>query len=335
MVNRLADLPVGLQRAAGAFAAAVGLAVVYFGLGIGTEGAKKEASARIDPAPSAQQRKPVHTMNLALGDMVFLAQDLGFSAAGPKGAIDEPNKIAARIEGQLQGIRELYRQEAAKNASLVGAMIVQLDVALSGEVTRVKEVSSRLGDEEFKKSVLGEASKWSFSEIVGEALTVTCPLLFVREGMDITTLVRWEKSLSGLADKGAAPNPKSAGAGAASVKAPDKGPGDKTALAAAKMEGREFRIKYATVLRAQPSFTAAPITTFTIGTRVAVLARQGDWLEVRSRPEGPTGFIRKEFVAPLDVARDESGLPSKAASQRSDAAGGPQADARTRPRHEH
>lgn len=345
MLNRLA-LPVGLQRAVGAFAAAVGLAVVYFGLGVGTEGPKKEVSARVDPAPSAQPRKPVHAMNLALGDMVVLAQDLGFSAASPKGPVAEPNKIAARIESRLQGVRELYRQEAAKNASLVGSVIVQLEVAASGDVTRVKEVSSRLGDEEFKKSVLAEASKWSFSEIVSEALTVTCPLLFVREGMDITTLVRWEKSLSGLADEGsaprsaatapAAPHAKSAAAGAAYAKASDKGAREKTAPAAAKMESRQFQIKYATVLRAQPNFTAAPVTSLTIGTRVAVLGRQGDWLEVRSRPEGPTGFIRKEFVAPVDVATDEVGLPSKAASQRGDTASGQQADARmNRSRMEH
>jgi hypothetical protein len=33
-----------------------------------------------------------------------------------------------------------------------------------------------------------------------------------------------------------------------------------------------------------------------------VLRRQGDWLEVRSRAEGPTGFIRKEFVTPMQLA---------------------------------
>jgi hypothetical protein len=34
-----------------------------------------------------------------------------------------------------------------------------------------------------------------------------------------------------------------------------------------------------------------------------VLNKQGDWLEVRSTNNGPTGFIRKEFVVPVDVAR--------------------------------
>jgi hypothetical protein len=40
----------------------------------------------------------------------------------------------------------------------------------------------------------------------------------------------------------------------------------------------------------------------TIGTKVTVLGKQGDWLEVRTTASGPTGFIRKEFVAPAEVA---------------------------------
>ena len=311
MLNRSGAVPIGLHRAAGVFAAVIGLGIIYFGLGAGTEGPKKEASARVNPPASTEQRRPVRAMNLALGDMVFLAQDLGFEVAGPKGNPVEPNKIAARIESQLQSIREIYRQEAAKEASPVGTMVLQLNVAASGEVTHVKEISSRLSAEEFKKTILAEASKWSFSEIAGDAFTVTCPLLFVHEGMDITTLVHWERSLGSFAEKDSAPRlaipsppqGKSAATSVLSSKAPNNGAAEKKPAAAPKIEGREFQIKYPTVLRAQPNFTAAPVTTFTIGTRVALLTRQGDWFEVRARPDGPTGFVRKEFVTPVDVAQ--------------------------------
>ena len=201
MIKRLTRTwPLGLKGIVGIFASVVGLGIVYFGLGVGTEWPKKEASALVNPTSLARQQKPVRAMNVALGDMVFLAQDLGFSVVNAKDGAIEPNKIAARIESQLQGIREIYRQESAKSSSLVGAVILQFNITPSGEVTQVKELSSRLNDAEFKRAILAETSKWSFAEIVSENLMVTCPLLFVDEGMDITTLIRWEKSLGNFAD---------------------------------------------------------------------------------------------------------------------------------------
>jgi hypothetical protein len=35
-----------------------------------------------------------------------------------------------------------------------------------------------------------------------------------------------------------------------------------------------------------------------------VLNKQGEWLEVRSTNNGPTGFIRKEFIVPVEVKRE-------------------------------
>ena len=62
-----------------------------------------------------------------------------------------------------------------------------------------------------------------------------------------------------------------------------------------------MQIKYATLLRKEPNFNAPVLTTFTIGTKVTVVNRSSDWLEVRSHHNGPSGYIRKEFVVPLDV----------------------------------
>jgi len=304
-----------LKGIVGIFASMVGLGIVYFGLGVGTESPKKEASARANSPSLAQSQKPVRAMNLALGDMVFLALDLGFSVINAKQDAIEPSKIAARVESQLQGIRAIYRQESAKNSSLVGAVILQFNIVPSGEVMQVKELSSRLNDSEFKRAVLAETSKWSFAEIVSENLMVTCPLLFVREGMDITTLIRWEKSLGNFADR-AAPRLAVSGLSAPQAKLPQpnvpaanvansaSAPPEKTKPASpAKSEGREFQIKYATALRTDPNFTAASVTTLTIGTRVIVTRKQGDWLEVRAIHNGPSGFIRKEFVTPVEVVR--------------------------------
>jgi Bacterial SH3 domain len=298
VMKHKSDWPVGIKGIVGIAGCLTGLAVVYFGHGIGTESPKKDAAAEPVPAARSVHKRPGRAMNLALGNMVYFAQDLGFVIRPVKGEAADMGKIAARIEGQLKGIRELYRREIEKNAELAGSLTLTFNVDASGEVSHVGELSSRLQDGEFKNAVASEVSKWSFADVVTENLNVTCPLLFVQEGMDITTLVNWEKSLGSPAAKASlvrtsdAANPNSPQAVA-----------NATATPAAKPAGRDFQIKYATSLRGEPNFSAVTLTSFAMGTKVRVLGKQGDWLQVRSLDNTITGFIRKEFVAPVDVAR--------------------------------
>ena len=301
---------VGMKTIIGLVLCLIILVAGYFGLGIGNQSAKKEAIASVKAAAPAQ--KPAQAMNLALGDMVFLAQDLGFSIRSDKDFPPESGKITLRLESHLQRVRELYRQETTKNPNLIGSVMLQFNISPSGEVSQIKELSSRVNDVEFKNAVVAEVSKWSFADVVSENLTVTCPLLFVREGMDITTLVLWEKSLAALGDN-LMQSRQTAANGTA--KAPAKAPAAIAPVPAAvvktkspaqigiKADASEFQIKYPTLLRKDPNFSSNSLTTFTIGTKVTVVKRDGDWLEVRAGNAGPTGFIRKEFVKPIEVAQ--------------------------------
>lgn len=286
---------------------ALGMAAMFYSSSIGTETSKKLPL----PPTGAQTQKPVRAMNIALGPMVFLARELDFAVKNAKGENLDDSRIAARVETQLQGLRDLYRREIAKNPKLVGSLILQFSVSPAGQVSQVKEVNSRLIDAEFKQRVASETGKWSFAELVAEPLTVQIPLLFVEEGMDITTLVRWESSLAGAREKVAvAPVAKlvttqQAKAAApvappAMVAKPAAAPG-KSVPTAVMSEGDEVQIKYATLLRKEPNFNAPVLTSFTIGTKVMVVNRSGDWLEVRSHHIGPSGYIRKEFAVPIDV----------------------------------
>jgi len=197
--NNLAGL--ALKRAGAIASVLVILTIVYFRFGVGTELPKKEANASAPTGAQMHSQKPVQTMNMALGNMVYLAHDLGFTIKTAKDAAIESGKVVVRIESLLQQVRELYRQKSAENPALVGSLLLQFNISPAGEVDQVKELSSRLNDAEFKKAIVAEVGKWSFADVVAENLTVTCPLLFVREGMDITTLVLWEKSLANAADK--------------------------------------------------------------------------------------------------------------------------------------
>jgi hypothetical protein len=251
-------------------------------------------------------------MNLALGNMVFFAHDLGFAVKTVKDGPYDPAKIALRLENQLQELRKIYRQEAVTNPSLVGGVTLQIHIDSSGEVIQVKELSSVIADSEFRKTVMAEAYNWSFADIVSEPVIVSCSLLFVREGMDITTLVQWEKALGHLTDKS---NPARATAAAkqnaktielATMAKPNSptAPINAVPTAKAKPDGKVFQIKYATSLRRYPNFSSDSLVAFTIGTKVAVLNRRGDWLEVRTTDNRYSGYIRKEFVTPVDVVRN-------------------------------
>jgi hypothetical protein len=307
--NRVGVRRIGLKGIFGVASCLIGLAVVYFGFGVGTESPKKEASASANAVGVERRQRPVHAMNVALGNMVFLAQDLGFSVRNAKDSA-EANRIAGRIESQLQEVREQYRQEVVKNPTLAGSLTLQFNIAPSGEVSQVRELSSRLNDGDFKKAISAAVSNWSFAEMVDDNLTVTCPLLFVHEGMDITTLVLWEKSLSNSGDKPALARAPSiptqqakvtetaATAKTVSAAVEKKGP-----AAAATPIGKQFQIKYPSSLRMHPNFSSASLATFTIGTKLMVVGKQGEWLEVQSANNGPRGFIRQEFVVPVEVAR--------------------------------
>jgi len=284
----------GTKGVGGIAACLIALMIVYFVFGIGGEAPKKSANASASAQPKGPALKPVQAINLALGNMVFLAQELGFSIKTAKDAPFEANKIALRIEGHLQRLREIYRQESGKNSTLVGSVLLQFEISPSGEVSQVKELSSRINDGKFKNAILAEVGKWTFADIVPENLTVTCPLLFVREGMDITTLVLWEKSLAALGEKVISDR---------SVETPVPVVVAKKALAkTVQSTETESQVKYSTSLRKKADFSSASLTTIAAGTKVTVLNKAGDWLEVRSSTNGPSGFVRKEFIKPMEVA---------------------------------
>lgn len=293
------------KRVAGMVACLIALAIVYFGFGMGGQSPKSSADASTASNPPAGKGKPVQAMNLALGNMVVLAQELGFSVKSAQDAPVDGSKIARRIENHLQQLREIYRQESAANGALVGNVLLQFKISGAGEVSQVSELSARINDAPFKSAILAEVAKWSFVDIAPEPLTVTCPLLFVREGMDITTLVQWEKSFANAsANSQPVRHAESPAPVAAAKTARATTPPAMAAKIAPRPVNEEFSVKYSTSLRKKPDFSSASLTTIAAGTRVTLLSKSGDWLEVRLNAAEPSGFIRKEFVKPVEVAGD-------------------------------
>ena len=135
--------------------------------------------------------------NPALGNVVFFAPELGLQIKAPDNASVERERVAVRVEAQLLGLRQLYRQRSEKDPDLLGELTLRVTVGNGGQVVQVQELSASISDKDFRNAVAAEASKWNFNAVAPEGTSIDCPLLFIREGMDITTLVNWERRMGG------------------------------------------------------------------------------------------------------------------------------------------
>ncbi|HEV8342716.1 MAG TPA: AgmX/PglI C-terminal domain-containing protein [Candidatus Binatia bacterium] len=292
---------------------AFAVALVLLGYNAGAKYRNRHESSGKNPPPESGADKTQLKWDPALGNVVILPPELGFHVTAPKETGSQAAAIGKRIENQLLGVRQIYRQEVEKNPALMGSVLLQLTVSPAGSVTQVKELTSRLTDNEFKKAVIAEVSQWKFSEISSDPITIYCPLLFVREGMDVRTLIQWEKALGSA--ESSAPIRKSEGkisqsgspfsvsarsdpsdAGANRRDSTPQSPATKTTI-------ETYEIKSSATVRKEPTFASISLARVTPGTRVAVVGAHGDWLEIRSKESGQTGFIRKEFVAPINGLR--------------------------------
>ena len=294
----------------------IALASFLFGLGLIVLALQLERNsddtedAAENPVKQESKRKAQPAWNIALGNVVVVAPDLGFAVKALKGEQVEESRILARLESQLQALRELYRQEGDNEAPLMGGLLLQITVAPTGEVTHVKELLSRIPDGEFKRALLSDVLNWTFPDMLADTTTINCPLLFVREGMDITTVLQWEKTVGQLGDKPVAArgNPQTGQQTHAvelrRVDAVVKLPSGNRAAQQLepKSPSKLFQIKHSTTIRKEANFNSPVVGKFTSGTRVTVVSTRGDWLEVRVDDAGPSGFVRKEFVTAVEFA---------------------------------
>jgi hypothetical protein len=260
---------------------------------------KKEAA---EATAAAKKPKRPFLSSPALDSVVLGPKELGLQLSGLGGDDEEQKaRFGRSVENQLMSLRQLYRQEVQKNPELMGAMLLQMTIDSSGAVTQVQETASRIQDKEFKNAVVEEARKWNLAELSGPA-KIECPLLFVPAGMDMTTLIKWEKA-QGLFKQGSQGQQAASVHAAPSIPAPDRAPVVTKALPDSKSKSKAtatYRVRTTTSLRKEPRFSASPVEKLEPGTQVKVLAFRGDWLEVESKSGGSAGFIRKEYASLMD-----------------------------------
>ncbi|MGH7824703.1 MAG: AgmX/PglI C-terminal domain-containing protein [Candidatus Binatia bacterium] len=292
------------KRALVALASCVfGIGMILWGFRMGADSPQQEVSPE---TAAAKPKKNQPRWQVALGNVVVFAPELGFSVKAFKDEDVDTARISAKIESQLAALRDVYREESENNPNLMGGILLQLAIDSSGEVSNVKEIASRIPDGDFKKDLLESVSRWDFREVVSSPVVISCPLLLVREGMDITTVMTWEKSLGMLEDKSALARASAQLAELAKSVETQKQVGanrssnehSRQQKPNGKSNSNLFEIRTTTPVRKEPSYKSSSISQVVKGTKIVVIGVYGDWLEIHAN--GTSGFIRKEFVSTVD-----------------------------------
>jgi TonB family protein len=90
-----------------------------------------------------------------------------------------PDEIERVFQKNKGGIFNIYNRALRKNPTLSGQVVVELTIAPSGEVTRVRILSSELGDEALERKLVLKIKRFKFRQAKVAEITVTYPIEFL------------------------------------------------------------------------------------------------------------------------------------------------------------
>jgi hypothetical protein len=218
----------------------------------------------------------------------------------------------------LARLHRTYSRWADTNGDLMGSLLLKVKVDATGKVVDVASLASHVTNTSFTNTVLDDVRKWKFPKAGVEVAEITVPLLFVPKGMDPETVVQWERKVrSGQEGETPAGDLRSAskapistaGEGVPSVLSavppgiqPSTSKAPKTHIVKPKTEQVliAVRTNRSVAIRDNPNFAARKIHEVDVDTELSIVENRGDWLKVKIADAGFIGFVRKEFVSPVN-----------------------------------
>jgi hypothetical protein len=221
----------------------------------------------------------------------------------------------------LQHIARLHRTYATwaqEKQDLMGSLHLRLKVDRSGTVVSIDPLASHLTNANFIHAVMAEVRNWKFPAEVTDAAEITVPLLFVPRGMDPHTAVQWERNIfrakeEDKAETGlrvATSSLNSLGSGHVSASVPHAAAlnrAETRQAAPARLQPATenealvaFKTNQSVILREQPRYSSKRVDELDGDTLLTLLENKGDWLKVKLADAGSIGFLRKEFVSPIN-----------------------------------
>lgn len=218
----------------------------------------------------------------------------------------DEEQIKNGLARQLTGLRRAYARWSANKRNTRGSVSLKVTVDAKGKVVAVNEVSSEVADAGFMKTVIAEARKWRLPIAQAEASEITIPLLFIPKGTDAPRIAGWQQASSPEAGR-SVENTEPVPIAAAKIEAA----GGQETIAVSQYEfakqPESLRLDYVAqrmvALREEPRFASSTLEEILPGTRISVVAVEGDWFKVQTAHSHIAGFVRKEFVVPVVFGR--------------------------------
>ena len=218
---------------------------------------------------------------------------------------------------QLAQLHPIYAGWAATDEEALGSMLLKLHVDGTGKVARIEPLRSRLSSADFSRVVFEEIGQWNFPVGPGQPIEIIVPLLFVPKGLDADTVVQWERRTRDKQAEQKLTNPAHGSPTATASRAmmPAAGP---TGSGASPVGGVQLhtpnlikptgvqtslpvvKTTRAVALRQQPRFAAERVHEIDADTELSLLEKKGNWLKVRIAEAAVIGFVRKEYLTPVN-----------------------------------
>jgi hypothetical protein len=254
-----------------------------------------------------------HTRLVNNRSAVLAVDTVGLTIQAKNGSVATHELFEQAAVEHLARLQHTYSRLADRNRDLMGSLLLKLTVDETGAVVSVDPVASHVTNGSFTKTVMADVRKWKFPQGGVEAAEITVPLLFVPKGMDPDTIVQWERKIRRAEEtKVSAPGPRIADkapistvaehnkGSVAGVPHPDNT--NKSRLPKPKTEEELIAAKTnrSLAIRENPRFSAKKVHEVESDTQLSILENRGDWLKVKLADAGFIGFVRKEFVSPIN-----------------------------------
>ncbi len=252
-------------------------------------------------------------------ESVVLAVDTFGLTIRAKNASSSTRELFEQIAVEhLAKLHRTYSRWADGNGDLMGSLSLKLTLDATGTVVSVDPLASHVTNANFTRTVMEDVRKWKFPRGRVEAAEITVPLLFVPKGMDPETVVQWERKFRS-AEEGETPAAgmriaskaaiSTVGGGtpmvSASVPDSDQPKTTKSSTVHSPKPKTEETLTAAktnrpVAIRENPRFSAKKVLDVDEDTELSIVENKGDWLKVKIADAGFIGFVRKEFVSPIN-----------------------------------
>jgi hypothetical protein len=254
-----------------------------------------------------------HTRLVNNSSAVLAVDTFGLTIRAKNGSVATRELFEQAAVEHLARLHHTYSRWADRNRDVMGSLLLKLTVDETGTVVGVQPVASHVANASFAKTVMADVRNWKFPQGGVEATEITVPLLFVPKGLDVDTVVQWERKVRSAEEaKTSALGPRVAGTAPISTVAehnqrslppvPHSDHANKTRFSKPKTEEELVAAKTnrPLAIRENPRFSSKKVHEVESDTQLSILENRGDWLKVKIADAGFIGFVRKEFVSPIN-----------------------------------